>query len=285
MKNFIYPLLVFYLFSCSPKKNKETISVSTSNFSSTFQENKETIEIVNSSFQYFSADKMFRKKPVVLQIQQKKSIEKFSNLINSRLKVNPYNTNKNWSFETKAHELNVRNNTIITRFNAQGEIEDTYSLYNLETGKHLLDYTYEKLTVKIPETNFIRYIGFTSRANAKNILKNYDKDVVGKINYASENNSLQTILIKTKENVGKSSPNMDLVSLKEEAQLFDGSRLLYFWNLDKNYNKKDIDFAFVYTFFIGEEATESAILFEVKDDNILLENVKYDSNIFEIVIE
>jgi len=146
----------------------------------------------------------------------------------------------------------------------------------------LIDYTYGKLTVRIPDTNFKRFIGYSSLANSKNLLKTYGKDAIGLITYATEKNEIQKILIKSKEKIDSITPDMSLISLSEKSRLFENGGSLYFMDYDENYKKEDIDFAFEIVYYVGENADENTLYFEIVDDKILKDKLKYNKDIFEI---
>ena len=280
MKKLLFIILIFSISSCENSDNHTTVE---SNNTKNIEIKGNTIHITNNFYKHYIISDNEVNKDVILNIIQKESIQKGTKTSISHLNIQPYQQNNAWTISAKAHEIEVRDNTITTIFKAQDEVEDTYGYYNLETGVHLFDCTYDVLKVKIPNTNFKRYIGYTSRSNANELLINEDKDVVGIISYASESKLLKQFLIKTKEDVGLSTPDMELVSFSENAKLFEGNQVLFFWDLNENYKATDIDFAFGYSYFIGEDSDETAILFEVIDDELLLSNTKYDNKVFEII--
>lgn len=279
MKNFILPFLFLFIISCTEEKNE---TVTSAGLNSSYEDLGTEIKLTNQYFKHFAVQNGAKTKDIVLQIKQTEQIQKGSKQSNSILEIKPYKSDGNWTIQTGAHEIKVKNNTLTTVFKAFGEIEDTYSLYNVNTGDHLLNGTYSILNAEIPETDFRRYIGFTSLANANNLLKGQDKDVIGLLTYASEDETLQQFVIKSSEDVGISTPDMELVTLDESSKMFNGNQSVYFWGLDKDYKTEDIHYAFGLTYYIGEESEESALMFVVKDDQISLEQAKFNPKVFTV---
>lgn len=280
MKKFILPLLILLIVSCA---DKNPTTSNGSNLNSSYEDLGENIKLTNQYFKHFAVKDGEETKDIILQIKQVEDIQKGVKQSNSSLEIKPYKSENDWQINTKAHEIDVKNNTLTTIFKASGDVEDTYSLYNVKTGTHLLDATYSVLTAEIPETTFKRYIGFITRANASQLLKDEAEDVIGVLTYASDENTQQKFLVKSLVPIGISTPDMELVTLDETSKMFNGNQSLYFWGLDKNFETKDIHFAFGLTYYIGEEFEESAIMFVIKDDKISLENAKFDPKIFNVV--
>ncbi len=279
MKNYMFPLLSLLIVSCSQEKSQIT---SADNLISSYEEFGTEIKLTNQYFKHFAVKNGELTKDIILQIKQTEHIQKGLKQSNSFVEIKPYKFDSDWKINTKAHEIKVKNNTLTTIFKSSGDIEDTYSLYNVNSGEHLLNATYSVLNTEIPETNFKRYIGFTSKANASDLLNGLEKDVIGLLTYASENKTLQQFLIKSTERLTNATPDMELVTLDETSKLFNGNQSLYFWGLDKDYKTKDIYYAFGLTYYIGEDSNESALMFVVKDDEISLENAKFNPKVFTI---
>lgn len=280
MKYYSIFFILFLTFSCETEPIKQYNSnIKTSTVSIA----KDIIHLQNRYFKYFKIQNNNDLKDIVLDITQEEIIDRVSGKSLPKMIIKPYKFKNNWEINSNAHDISIENNTLTTIYFGKDETEDTYGLYSLNKGTHLLDCTYDVLKVKIPKAKFKRYIGYTSRSNAKNLLKNEDKNVIGIVSYASEKNLIKQFLIKTSKDVGNSTPDMELVSFNESAKLFDGNQLLYFWNLDENYKPTDVNFAFGYTFFIGENSEETAIMFEVENDELLLKNTKFDKQVFEIL--
>lgn len=279
MKNLIFPIFLLFILSCGEEKTENT---NTSNLNSSYEDLGSELKLTNQYFRHFAVKDGEETNDIILQIKQTEEIQKGIQQSISTLEIKSYKSDSDWKIETKAHEIKVKNNTLTTVFKASGEVEDTYSLYNVNTGKHLLNGTYGILNAEIPETDFRRYIGFTSLANANNLLKGEDKDVIGILTYASEDKMLQQFAIKSSEPVGNATPDMELVTLDDDSKMYNGNQTLYFWGLDKSFETKDIYYAFGLTYYIGEEFAESALMFVVKDDHISLENAKYDDKVFSV---
>lgn len=279
MKNFIFPLLFLFIISCADDKME---TANTSNLNSSYEDLGKEIKLTNQFFKHFAVTNGDETKDIVLQIKQTEQIQKGVKQSNSTLEIKPFQSAKKWVIKTKAHEISVKKNTLITVFKASGDIEDTYSLYNVNTGDHLLHGTYSVLNAQIPETTFKRYIGFTSRANANNLLAGQAKDVIGILTYASEDETLHQFVVKSTEMIDHATPDMELVTLDETSKMFNGNQSLYFWGLDKDYETKDIHFAFGLTYYIGENSDESALMFVVKDDKISLDNAQFDPKVFSV---
>jgi len=279
MKYYLVPLFMILLFSCK-QEVEETKTISNSDFSSKYEESNDEIKLVNASYKYSSAESNGTKNDIILKVFQEETINKKSKEKKSIYRIEPINAS--WKINVEANSFDIKNNTLIAKTDAIDDIEDTYSIYNLETGNHLIDYTYGKLTVRIPDTNFKRFIGYSSLANSKNLLKTYGKDAIGLITYATEKNEIQKILIKSKEKIDSITPDMSLISLSEKSRLFENGGALYFMDYDENYKKEDIDFAFEIVYYVGENADESSLYFEIVDDEILKDKLKYNKDIFEI---
>ena len=279
MKYYLVPLFMILLFSCK-QEVEETKTISNSDFSSKYEESNDEIKLVNASYKYSSAESNGTKNDIILKVFQEETINKKSKEKKSIYRIEPINAS--WKINVEANSFDIKNNTLIAKTDAIDDIEDTYSIYNLETGNHLIDYTYDKLTVRIPDTNFKRFIGYSSLANSKNLLKTYGKDAIGLITYATEKNEIQKILIKSKEKIDSITPDMSLISLSEKSRLFENGGALYFMDYDENYKKEDIDFAFEIVYYVGENADESSLYFEIVDDEILKDKLKYNKDIFEI---
>lgn len=276
MKTFILFISLLSFLSC--KNDSERIA-NTPDTDKSIIETKDKIVLKSNYYKHYYTKK---NEHLILKINQVETVFKNSDKTESELKISPYKQNQDWTIKTKAQELSVNKSTLTTKFNANSKYEDTYSLYNIETGKHLLDYTYGNLKAIIPGSDFVRYIGFTSALNAKNLLKKHGKNVIGIVTYASEERTLSKFLLKSKKEIDKITPDLELVSLTENAKLLQDNRLLIFMDLESPYKKEAINFAFGLTYYIGENSDESAIMFVVKNDDISLINAKYDKNIFEI---
>jgi len=278
----LYPIFIFILlFACKEDNQPEnnTSSAGAKNASFVEKNTNETI-LNNDFFQSFQYEEGENVKTKILHIKQKETIFSKSLFSNSEMQIS--DEKGTWKIETKAHELSVKNNTLVAKTKADYDHEDTYSLYNIETGKHLLDYSYNCMTVRIPQSNFKRYIGFTARSNSNNLLKDYDADVIGIITYASETETLKRFMVKSNAEVNKTTPSMELISFDENHSLYESNQLLYLMNLTQNYKPEDLNFAFAFKFYLGEAAEESAILIEIKNDIVDLKGAKFNDKVFQI---
>lgn len=277
---FLLPFLLVFVNSC----DEEIIEIKTSSLenNSTYFENEETIKIENHSFRILNYKKGVDEKYSSLKIIKTETLNKNLGINISNIEISPNNSKKNWKIYTKANEFEIRNETIITKSFADIDDEETYSLFNMHTGKHLIDYTYGCLKAFIPSTKFIRYIGFTSRLNNKKLLDKYDDDVIGLLMYASSENTIQEFIIKSEVEIDGFTPDIEMVNLDDKSRLLEGNSSLYFMELSEDYKKSDIDFAFGITYYIGENSTENSMLFVVEDDRINLKSSKIDTKTFEI---
>lgn len=281
MKKTFALLAIILLIAC----NDNTVEINTetpinSENASFFEEKEDKTSINNIFYKSFLYEENELVKNEVLKITQQEIVPKNTLFSSSIMQIQ--SAKNNWKATVNAHELSIKNNTLEAKYNSDYEHEDTYSLYNIETGEHLLNYSYNCLTARIPESNFKRYIGFTARSNASNLLAEMDNDVLGILTYASDKNTIQKFVIKTLQQINTNTPSMELVALDENQELYQSNRLLYFMNLEDKHSEKDINFAFGFTFYQGEMATETAMLFEVKEDEISLKDAKYDTEVFEI---
>lgn len=278
----IYPLFIFMLLiACKDDNETENNTSNAGAKNASFLETNANETILNNdffqSFQYEDGENI---KTQILHIKQKEVVSPKNLFSKSEMQIS--DEKGTWKIKNNAHELSIKNNTLIAKTKADYDHEDTYSLYNIETGKHLLDYSYNCLTARIPQSNFKRYIGFTARSNSNDLLKEYDADVIGMITYATEKETLKRFIVKSTAEVNKTTPSMELVSFNEEHSLYEGNQLLYFMNLNEKYTPEDLNFAFAFKFYLGEAAEESAILIDVKNDAIELKDAKYNNKVFQI---
>lgn len=279
MKNIFPILFTLVLIAC----NNNTVEVKTyPNTENTPNiEEKDGKTTLNNSFhKAFLYKKGEEIQKQILKIAQKETLNEMSLFSDSEMHIE--STKNKWKANVKAHELNIKNSTLEAKYKADYEHEDTYALFNIETGEHLINYTYNCLTARIPESNFKRYIGFTAKTNATGLLAKADEDVLGIITYASDEKTIQQFFLKTTKKINQTTPSMELVSLNENQSVYDNGSLLYFMDLTSDYTTEDINFAFGFTFYEGEMAEETAILFEIKDDEINLKDARYDKEVFEI---
>lgn len=280
MKKTLALFLIIFLVSC----NDNTLEISTNSSpnenGSFMEENEDKTTLHNVFYKAFMYEENEVLRKQVLKITQKEIVENDALFSHSEMEISA--VGNKWTNKVKAHQLDIKNNTLEAKYNADYEHEDTYSLYNIETGKHLLDYTYGCLTAKIPASNFKRYMGFVAKTNATGLLDKMDDDVLGIITYASDAETKQQFLLKTTKDINTTTPSMALVSINENQQLFENDRLLFFMDLASDFKASDINFAFGFTFYQGETAEETALLFEVKEDKINLKDAKYDKQVFEI---
>jgi len=280
MKKIILPILILLLFTCKEKTNQTQIA-NNSNFSSIFTETAEEIKIANAFYKYSSSLENGTNEDIVLKVTQNETIDKTTKNIKSVYNITTVDAK--WEINVEANDLEIKNNTLIAKNNAVENLEDTYSIFNLENGNHLLDYTYDKLTVRSIEGNFRRFIGFTSLLNSRDLLKSYDDKVIGVLSYASEKNEIKKILIRSELEIDSITPDLYLNSNSENTRVFEEGNILVFMDFDDdNHNKKDIDFSFGLVYYIGDEAEETYIIFEVKDDAIVEEGIQMNKNGFRI---
>lgn len=281
MKKLYAIFIIVFIISCKNESQEDSLIIDTKAGNASFIETKTGETVINNNyFQSFQYQENENIKTQILHIKQIEVVSEKSLISKSEMQIS--NQNATWKVDSKAHELSIRNNTLVAKTNADSDHEDTYSLFNIETGAHLLDYSYNCLTARIPQSNFKRYIGFVARSNSNDLLKKYGDDVIGILSYASENKLLESYIVKSKKDVNRTSPSIELVALNEEQAIYENNMLLYFMDLDHNYKAEDINFAFALKFYIGEQVKESAMLFEVENDKIELKNAKFDSEVFQI---
>lgn len=278
MKKILIPILLLCFYSCENEISENTSENTISNFNSKYENSDKEINLENAYFIYSSKEENKTNNDIVLKVNHNKTINKATKKSKSSFQIS--SIDNTWKIFLNADEIEVKDNVLLAKTDAKDGLEETFSIHNLESGKHLVDYTYDKLIVKIPETNFKRYIAYTSLANSKNILKSYDKNTIGLLTYSSEKNVLQKILIKSSTKIDSITPDMRLVSISEKSRIIGNVGVLYFTYLDENYKNKDIDFAFGLSYYVG--ADESSILFEVTDNKLIKDKVKYDKKIFDI---
>lgn len=282
MKKTLSLLAIILLFSCN-NDNTNTQTNPPSKDASFILKEGDLTTLNNTFFKHYSYLENEEKITHLLKVKQLETISAGNEFTESKLEIS--STEKNWKISSNAHNIDFKNNTIILEHLADFDHENTYSSFNIETGKHLLDYTYGNLTARIPSSNFKRYIGFVARSNSKELLSKFDKDVIGVLTYASDQNTIQKILVKSTSDIGGTTPSMEMVALSEGEQLYENNQLLYFMDLKPKYDPKDINFAFGLTFYIGEMSEESALLFEVKEDEISLKNTKYNTEVFQLKMD
>lgn len=280
-KNIVFYFLLFSLFSCTNENTSNNTNTSKNN---SFVEEKENKTLVNNHyFKHFNYVLNEKNHNYIVEIKQNETILKNKEFTQSTMQISDY-PNTKWTIKTQAHQIENINNVLQCQDLADFEHQNTYNLYNIESGKHLLAYTESVLKVYIPQSPFKRFIGVVARSNTQNLLKKYDNKTIALLSYASEEKGLQQFLIKTTADVGSNTPTLNLVSLDTENELLSPSNdALYFLNLDENYKNKDINFAFGLSFYIGETAEENTLFFEVREDKIELKNTTYDQNTFQLV--
>ncbi len=283
---FLFIPIILLSFSCNTESKdvntSEIIQNSNSEKSSLVKIKQDGVDLENDFYKHYAFEENGKYKNLIFNIKQKESVLNGKNNTTSSLEITPFNSKENWKIKTQGHSIDFRNNTLIVKNIADFDHEDTYSAYNINNGNHLLDYTYNMLMARIPASNFKRYIGFVSRSNNKELLKKYDDDVLGIFTYASDEKMLQQFVLKTEKEINKTAPSMAFISSNDDQSLYENDALLYFMNLGKDVSADDLNFSFGFSFYEGEMAEETAIMFSVKNDKIDLKNAKFDTSVFEL---
>lgn len=276
------------LFACTNTENNTPIGEKQVGEASFITQNG-TENVLNNTFfhRYFYTEKDSIVS-VILKVNQITNVLSNTEFLPSKITIEPVLPKASWTIKTQAQHVENKNNTLALKYQTDYNHEETYSYYNMLTGKHLLDFTYSCLTARVPSSTFKRYIGFVARSNSKDLLAKYDENVLGILSYTSENEPLQQFVIyqnTIKDSavfISPNTPTMQFVALGTNDQSYENGQVLYLMDLEKDMQTEKINFAFGLTFYIGDTAEESALLFEVKADKISLKDTRYDKRIFTI---
>jgi hypothetical protein len=187
-----------------------------------------------------------------------------------------------WKKEFDASEITY-DQKVLRINNASGEDkEDTYTIFNLDNGKKIMDYTYGEMSIQIPNTSDKRFFAYLSAQNC--IGEEIEKG--GIIQYASTTQLIQKLQIKQKSKIEipDYTPEIQVLKAKNSGtQITPDGKSILLTSLTENYKPEQIkDFAFKINFYAQDVEEPYSIVIPVENDKLDLDNAYYDHAIFEL---
>jgi hypothetical protein len=194
-----------------------------------------------------------------------------------------------WSNDFVATDVEFKDNSLLAvREGADGE-EDFLRRFSLLDGKEVFSCSYGEVKVAVPNVKEKRFIGFTSQKAATNPIKELNtENLLGIIRYGSSTNPGKgfKVLLKRSAVAAKIpvyTPEMVLVATSENATILEDGKSVGLMKLDERYKKADVqNFAYKLTFYYGDDNESTEIVIPVVNDELNLQQAKYDKDIFDI---
>lgn len=221
----------------------------------------------------------------IFEINEKQTLSPNNNLKN--VAISPLWTTTdapNWAYQFEVSDYSFQNQILTTETSTRWEKEETFSLYNIENGTHLLDYTYAKMDVQFSAKDEKRFVGFYSQM-AENDL-NFEDNFFGLITYSSLEEKKQQLLISILDTanlnfITQNTPDMNFAQIDSNAMLLNGDKTLYFSNTDKI---SSVDFDIELTAYLTEDYESIHFMIPIRNDAILFDSIQYYQEIFSMEI-
>ncbi len=167
----------------------------------------------------------------------------------------------------------------------------TYFLYDLKTGKPLIDFTYDRLTINVmSDPKDYRLLTYSSRLTAGETQNRFQADsmLVGLVRYSGADGIIDELEIRLKDIrnfnlVPPYTPQLELKSSAENAQLMNYNKSILLW---PNASGQMVfsDYAIKLTYFIGQTYREVQMVIPVNRDQINVNDIIFDDALFELVL-
>lgn len=152
-------------------------------------------------------------------------------------------------------------------------LQDNHKLYSVKKGRLVLETTADLLKIEVPGTGLNRFIGYKASETFNQADYERDKLYAGTISYASEDSTIQRIVIRaaSKEDrdkyFGMGYGKISFTEVKKGDEITSGNSLLL-WNAGSRPDAKGIDGFSVRVEFFGGYSVEAA----VKNDSLIIVN-------------
>jgi len=192
-----------------------------------------------------------------------------------------------WKTLVKAESVSNHDGVLLAKRTGTEDREDTYYLINPINGQIVMIYSMEAIDAVIPNIKERRYFGYLSRASEDHLLEESD-GMVGRVSYTSNRSWISGIDIKVKDEsvrkqISNYTPDMTYTTSMDVFRLMEEGKRLALMNLDEHYQAKDMsNFQAVLTYYIGDEGTPEKIIIPVMNDQIDVEHISYNKNVFSI---
>lgn len=187
-----------------------------------------------------------------------------------------------WKKEFEASEVAYDQKVLRVNNASNQDKEDTYTIYNMDNGDKIMDYTYGEMVVQIPNTSDKRFFAYFSRTNALG----EDIEGGGVVEYASNTALIQKLHITAKANIEipDYTPEIQILKVKNSrCQVTPDGKGVLLTNLSENYKTEEIkDFAFRINYYLQDQEEPYSIVLPVENDKLDLVNAIYDRAIFEL---
>jgi hypothetical protein len=208
-----------------------------------------------------------------------------------KFEISPvYASNKisDWSVSMPFDNFSFRKNVLTGEVFATNDSESSFFMYNIESGASLMDYTYGNLEVHFPDGISKRYFGFYSSRGLPSRKFSFGAEVLGYFTFASEKEKIQLVELKARsleifEKTDKNTPTLEFEDTDNERLLKTSARSVYYSGIDSpNEQMSDINLAFRATFYVGQDYSESVIVFPIVNGALDKDAIIYDKALFQL---
>ncbi len=261
MKRLTYLVIVFVLASCQPK---ETTKINQSGSNISLQDG--AIIINNLYYQHLGDGNVL-------------AVNKIENISDPTIipefiisPVLPKKDSAKWQIDFNAQQYDIAKNYLTTESYLEGK-DYTFELYNINNGKKIINYTYDKFEVNYTNENERRIVAFYSKnaVNKENSGLEFNNKTLGYFLYAHQNGVISQLRLDAKDEslVDKydvSNTNI-LLSADDETGLlrFNSNKSIFFTNISGE-NKTEINFNVGVTLFINDPYEPFELQLKVEND-------------------
>lgn len=188
-----------------------------------------------------------------------------------------------WSITEEADEGMLKCDYYHTIWHGCCSSGPNHRLYNPQTGRLIMEYSNNLLSVEIPNTPLKRYVGYKPSETITTNSWEKDKNHIGTLTYSSPDSILHRIALKMVDDVDASEDNFGLgfasISIESDGKnkkLNENKLVLWEANYSED-PKKFENFRIKIVFYAGY-----TIVVPVREDNFYLEQTRFDD--YEIII-
>jgi hypothetical protein len=202
---------------------------------------------------------------------------------------------KAWEVEQDAVELEITSGLL--QFKQSGHKygdetgNDTYFLYSLKSGKQIVDYTYDRLSVNImTKPQGLRFLTYSARLTAGDSYEQFkaDSSLVGIVRYSNEEGVIEEIYIRVKsmdsyDLIPPYTPTIEIFNQLNGAQLINYNKNLLLWPTDKAISAEEISgFGIKITYYVGQTYRPVEVIIPIVNDAIDPNGIIFDDNLFQL---
>jgi hypothetical protein len=189
--------------------------------------------------------------------------------------IYPKGDSASWQIQFEANEYKIVKDLLISELVNFGN-DASYKLFNLNNGKEVIKYTYDKFDVLFSDENEKRFLGFYGMNAADKASSGLDFNdlTFGFLSFSNKDEILGQIRIDTKDDLWLdvldiSNPVIELMPLLENALSLNSGKTLYFTGADGT-QSSDVNFDIQITFYTTDTYKPVSFTLHVRKDKFEL---------------